>query len=186
MAKIDVSTIEGYADMTPEQKVAALEGMDLPDPDLSGYVAKKTFDKTASELADLKKKQREMLSEDERKRAESAEEVETLRNQVAELTKRETTAQYAANLIGQGYSPELAADTAAAMVDGDMTKVFANSQKFLEDYAKQVKADQIKGTPRPPAGSPSGAEYQKMIDDALAEDNQAKAAYYIRIREQSK
>lgn len=27
MAKIDVSKIEGYENMTPEQKIAALEGM---------------------------------------------------------------------------------------------------------------------------------------------------------------
>lgn len=29
MAKIDVSKIEGYENMTPEQKIAALEGFDL-------------------------------------------------------------------------------------------------------------------------------------------------------------
>ena len=38
--RIDTSKIEGYEDMTPEQKVAALEGADIPDPDYSGYVKK--------------------------------------------------------------------------------------------------------------------------------------------------
>ena len=51
MAKIDISKIDGYADMTPEQKIAALEAYETEDPDYSGYVKKDVFDKTASELA---------------------------------------------------------------------------------------------------------------------------------------
>ena len=38
MAKIDVSTIEGFADMTAEQKVEALANYEFPDPDYTGYV----------------------------------------------------------------------------------------------------------------------------------------------------
>lgn len=37
MAKIDISKIDGYADMTPEQKIAALEAFETEDPDYSGY-----------------------------------------------------------------------------------------------------------------------------------------------------
>ena len=33
MAKIDISKIDGYADMTPEQKIAALEAFEIEDPD---------------------------------------------------------------------------------------------------------------------------------------------------------
>ena len=40
MAKIDTGSIEGYADMTAEEKLAALEGLELPEPDMSGFVAK--------------------------------------------------------------------------------------------------------------------------------------------------
>lgn len=40
MAKIDISKIDGYADMTPEQKIAALEAFETEDPDYSGYVKK--------------------------------------------------------------------------------------------------------------------------------------------------
>lgn len=55
MAKIDVSTIEGFANMTAEQKVEALANYDFPDPDYTGYVKKDVFDKTASELASWKR-----------------------------------------------------------------------------------------------------------------------------------
>ena len=68
MAKIDVSTIEGFADMTAEQKAEALANYEFPDPDYTGYVKKDVFDKTASELASWKKKHNELLSEEERKK----------------------------------------------------------------------------------------------------------------------
>ena len=53
---IDTTTIEGFDSMTPEQKVEALLKVEVPDKvDLSGYVKKDLFDKTASELAEAKK-----------------------------------------------------------------------------------------------------------------------------------
>ena len=33
MAKIDFSKIEGYEEMTAEEKLAALEGFEIPEPD---------------------------------------------------------------------------------------------------------------------------------------------------------
>ena len=38
--KIDFSSIEGYESMTAEEKLAALEAMDIPEPDYSGWVKK--------------------------------------------------------------------------------------------------------------------------------------------------
>ena len=46
MAKIDVSKIEGYAEMSAEDKLKALEAYDVPDPDMSGFVSKEQFDMT--------------------------------------------------------------------------------------------------------------------------------------------
>ena len=126
------------------------------------------------------------LTEEERLKAETAEELTNLRTQLQELQLRETKAQYVAKLVEQGYEPDLAADTAAALVGGDMTTVFANQRKFLDTYAQQVVADQLKSTPRPPAGAASGTDYQKLIDDALESGDQAKAAYYIRLQETAK
>ena len=62
--------IDGYDQMTPEQKVAALEAMQLPQPDLSGYISKDTFDKKVSELAASNRRVKELegtkLTEEER------------------------------------------------------------------------------------------------------------------------
>ena len=55
MAKIDISTIESYEEMSTEEKPAALEGYELPDPDYSGFVKKELFDKASSEITSYKK-----------------------------------------------------------------------------------------------------------------------------------
>ena len=85
MAKIDVSTIEGFANMTAEQKAEALANYEFPDPDYTGYVKKDVFDKTASELASWKKKHNELLSEEERKKLENEQMFEEMKNKLAGL-----------------------------------------------------------------------------------------------------
>ena len=78
MATIDTSTIAGYAEMTPEQKVKALESFAIPDAvDLSQYVSKATFDKKASDAAEFSRQLKSLkdasLTEEERFKAEKAE-----------------------------------------------------------------------------------------------------------------
>lgn len=60
--KINTGKIEGYENMTLEQKLAALESFEVDEPDYTGYVTKEVFDKTASELATSKKQLREKMT----------------------------------------------------------------------------------------------------------------------------
>lgn len=78
MAKIDTTTIEGYAEMTAEQKLAALEALEVPEAvDLSGYVKKSVFDAKASEAAtksrELKALKDATLTEEQRLQQERQE-----------------------------------------------------------------------------------------------------------------
>lgn len=93
MAKIDISKIDGYADMTPEQKIAALEAFETEDPDYSGYVKKDIFDKTASELAAKKKELNEKLTEDEQKKQKEQEEREELQSKYDKLLRESEALQ---------------------------------------------------------------------------------------------
>ena len=165
MAKIDVSTIEGFADMTAEQKAEALANYEFPDPDYTGYVKKDVFDKTASELASWKKKHNELLSEEERKKLENEQMFEEMKNKLAGL--------YKASFAAQGYPEPLATEAATAMANGEMDKVFAAQKKFLEQYEKDVKAKVLKDTPRPPAGGKGGemtkADFLKLDTKAQLE-----------------
>lgn len=163
MAKIDVQKIAGFDSMTSEEKIAALQDFDFPDPDYSGYVKKDLYDKAASDVAAWKKKHHDLLSEDERKKQDRDEELESMKNELAGLRKEKTVSEYKAKLVSQGYDEELATATAAAMESGDMATVFANNQKFLDGYARKIVADKLKKTPRGADGGTGSA----MTKDAF-------------------
>lgn len=184
MAKFDTSTIPGYAEMTPEQKVAALEAADLPKPDLSGFVPKATFDKTASEAAEWKRKHNALLSEDEQKKAAAAEHVAELEAKVEELTKTNTINTYKASYLTMGYPEELAVSTAEAMANGDMTKVFANMQEFQTIQKKTLEADLLKGMARPKTGTEPSVNYDAQIKEARERNDLAGVAYWTRVQQQ--
>lgn len=188
MAKIDIQKIEGFESMTPEEKIAALQGFDFPDPDYSGYVKKELYDKAASDVAAWKKKHHDLLSEDERKQQEEAEKWANMEQELAGLKKEKTVSEYKAKLVSQGYDEELATATAAAMESGDMATVFANNQKFLDGYAKKIIADKLKRTPRGAdggTGGASGMDYNKAIEEANGRGDVAAAVYYTRLQAQA-
>lgn len=149
MAKIDVSQIKGYADMSAEEKLKALEALDLPDPDYSGYVKKEQFDKTASELAAKKKELNEKLSADEQAKQKEAEERQALEEKYNALLRESAVSKNKSKLLGLGYEEKLADETAEAMADGNLDKVFANQKKFLDGFEKSIRAEVLKDTPKP-------------------------------------
>lgn len=157
--KVDVSTIEGYEDMTAEEKVAALEGVEInvPEPDYSGYVKKETFDKTASELAAKKKELSAKLTEDEQAKQAEAEKMKQLQEDYEKLLKESQLSKNKAHWLGLGYDEKLAEDTAQAMLDGDMKTVFANQKKFMDAFEKKIKAEVLKDTPKPHKDDEPGA-----------------------------
>lgn len=149
MAKIDVSQIEGYAEMSAEEKLKALEELELSEPDYSGYIKKEVFDKTASELAEKKKALKEKMTEDEAAKQKEKEEREKLQADYEKLLRESTVSKNKAKLLALGYEEKLADETAEAMADGDSEKVFANQKKHLEAVEKKVRADALKDTPKP-------------------------------------
>lgn len=185
MAKIDTSKIPGYAEMSAEDKLKALEAFEYDDNAAEVERLRGAVSKANSEAASWKKKHNELLTEDERKKQEDADALADMKKELDELRKDKTISEFKAKLIAQGYDEALASDTAQAMADGDTAKVFANQGKFLEDYAKKVKADAMKKTPKPPAGDGSSdIDYSKKIEEAQQSGDMAAVAYYTRLKAQ--
>ena len=153
--KISTEKIEGYGNMTLEQKLAALESYEIEEPDYTGYVSKGVFDKTASELADTKKQLREKMSAEELKAKEDAEKMEALIKERDALLREKTISNHKANYLALGYEEKLATETAEAMANGELDKVFANQKKHNEALEKKIRADVLKGTPKPEGGTGS-------------------------------
>ena len=161
--KINTDKIQGYADMTPEEKIKALEAFELADPDYTGYVKKEVFDKTASELADSKKQLREKMSADEIKAKEDAERQEKLQSDYDALVRKVALSENKAKLLGLGYEDKLASDTAEAMLEGNLDKVFANQKKHLEAVEKKIREDVLHNTPKPEGGSSSNTMTKEKL-----------------------
>ena len=175
MGKIDVSQIEGYESMSMEDKLKALEGFEIPAPDFSGYVKKDLFDKTASELAAHKKQLKEKLTEDEAAKLREQEERAELQEKYEKLLRESEVAKNKAKLVGLGYDDKLADETAEAMADGDLEKVFINQKKHLDTFEKKVRAEALKDTPKP---TPDGDSKTMTLDKLRKMSPAERATFY--------
>ena len=155
MAKI-TDRIAGYAEMSAEDKLKALEALEEADNSAELERMKNAVSKANSEAAAWKKKHNELLSEEERKKQEQADHLAQVEKELADLRKEKTVSEYAAKFLGMGYEESLAKETAQAIADGDAEKVFANQVKFNDALKKAAIADKLKSTPRPGVGSDGG------------------------------
>lgn len=165
MPTIDTSTIEGFDSMTAEQKVEALLKAEVPEKvDLSLYVSKDTADKYATEAAELKKQLKSKMTNDEAAKAQADADRKALEDKYTELLRKSTIAEHTARYITMsGYDEKLARETAEALFDGDMERVFSNQQKANAAYEKKLRADLVKQDPKP-SGAGGGSEEK---DDAV-------------------
>ena len=155
MAKIDVSAIDGYADMSAEEKLAALESYEYDDhsaelADLEKY--KDAVTKANHDAAEYKKQLKALQDQQKTGNSKADDTIAKLQEQVAELTRQNTIASYTAQFTALGYDAELAQATAIATADGDVATVFENQRKFLEQHDKDTKANILKQTPKPGQG----------------------------------
>ena len=158
MANIDTSKIEGYEEMTPEDKVKALESFNLPDPDYSGYIKKDTFDKTASELAQVKKDLKARMTEEEVKAQAAAEELAKYKTEADTLRREKNIANNKAQFISAGFDEALAQETAEALENGDFATVFKNQKTVIENVKKIAKGEAMAQTPTPAGKADEGGK----------------------------
>ena len=172
--KIDVGAIEGYAEMTAEQKLAALEAFEYDDHAAELEKLKAANSKANSEAAEWKRKHNALLSEDEQKQQTEAEEKKSLLDKLAALEKKNAISEYTAKYLALGYDKELAADTAAAIADGNMDKVFANGEKHRQAMEQKIKADLMKQMPQPEGNHAGGDDGKSLAIRKAKELAQAK------------
>ena len=142
--------------MTAEEITKALEGIELPTDNSAEIDRLKTaLSKSNSEAAEFKKQLREKMSAEEIKAKEDAEVIEELRKERDALLREKTIANHKANYLALGYDEKLANETAEAMVNGELDKVFINQKKHIEAVEKKIRADVLESTPKPEGGSGS-------------------------------
>lgn len=184
MAKIDTSKIANYENMSAEEKLAALEGYEFTD-----VVAKSVFDKTASDLAEYKRKYSSTLSEAEQARLAAEEATRATNERLAELERKDKISTAKDRYIASGFAPELALATATAFVDGNMDAVLENVNKHAVAVATAAKDEALHKTPTPPASGNSNSgniDYRAKSEEAAARGDFAEAAHYQRLAVEQK
>lgn len=190
---MDLKTLLGDAykeGMTIDEINAALADKNFVDPaTLPKSVAKDVFDKTASELAKVKKELKELqettMTADEKLKAEMEKATNAQLTYMKELSKlRAKEIFVSAGLTEADYSSIL---DAVVSEDEETTKTRAKSMVDLISaqkaaVEKAVKAELLKGTPKPPAGDGgnTGGAFEKEIEEARANGDMATVAALIR------
>ena len=190
---MDLKTLLGDAykeNMTLDEINEALEGVSLVDPStLPKTVNKDVFDKTASELAKVKKQLKELqeksMTDEEKLQAELEKAIESQKQYTKELAKLRAKEIFVeAGLTEEDYSSIL---DVVVSEDEETTKTRAKSMVDLISaqkaaVEKAVKAELLKGTPKPPAGDGgnTGVAFEKEIEAARANGDMATVAALIR------
>lgn len=177
--------------MTFEEIEAALADKELVDPStLPKSVSKEVFDKTASELSKVKKelqalKEASMTAEEKvQEELNKAQDLQkTYAKELAKLKAKEIFVE--AGLIEKDYASLL---DAVVSEDEEVTTTRAKAMVAVINAQKQaveqaVKAELLKGTPKPPAGgggSIGKVDYEKEIAEARERGDMVTMAALIR------
>ena len=155
--KIDTSKITGYAEMSAEEKLKALEEYEIETPkDNSSEVTnlKEALSKANSQAAEWKRQFREKQTEQERAEAERVEREKAVEEELRGLRRDKTVSGYQANCLALGYDKELALRAAEAMADGDAAAILACQQEFLEARQREIEAAALNRQPSLTTGAP--------------------------------
>lgn len=167
--KIDTTKITGYAEMSAEEKLKALEDFEIEAPkDNSNEVSnlKEALSKANSQAAEWKRQFREKQTEQERAEAERAEREKAVEEELRNLRRDKAVSGFVAQCLALGYDKDLALRAAEAMADGDAATVFACQQDFLENKKKELEAAALGKQPPITPGKPPKGESD---DDKLTQ-----------------
>lgn len=171
--KINVNDISGYAEMTAEEKVAALEAMEVTDTDTERKY-KDLISKANSEAKKYKDAMREAedrlkghMTEEERLKQEQEDRYKAIEEENLRLKRDMTISQKTAFYQSIGFDEELAKETATAFVDGDFDTVEANQKKAHEAFEtalrQSVREETVRSTPHPTNNSNTNSLTKEQI-----------------------
>ena len=170
--------------MTIDEINDALAGIELPtDNSTEIDRLKNALSKSNSEAAEYKKQLREKMSAEELKAKEDAEKWDELIKERDALLREKTLAGHKANYLALGYDEKLATETAEAMANGELDKVFANQKKHIESVEKRIRADVLKETPKPTGGVGKATSVEDILKITDSDARQTAIAENIELFE---
>ena len=161
MAKIDLSTVEKYSEMTAEEKVAFFEAYEIPDPpkpdNEEAEKLKTALSKANSEAAAYKKALREKQTEQERLESERKEADQKKDELIAQYEAERRVNDYTKKFVASGYDLETASKMAASLPAGVTDEYFAATKTFIEAKTKEIESAALNKQPTLTPGAPPTA-----------------------------
>lgn len=175
--------------MTAEEISEALQtaGIGTPGADDATGRLKELLNKANSDVAKYKKALRDKQTAEETAAQEQRELLENLQSENQRLKTDMERTSLIAKFVGQGYTADMALETATAYMEGDIDKVLANQAKYTESKVKAAQADFVKNTPHPNGGGSGASEpvdYQKLLKDAKERHDYTAMAQLTRLAEE--
>ena len=160
--RIDTAKIEGYAEMSAEDKLKALEEYEFetPAPKENDEVTKlkAALSKANSDAAEWKRQFREKQTEAERAEAERKEREAAVEDELRTLRRDKSVSGYVAQYLALGYTQELALKAAEATADNDAATIMSCQQEYLAAKTKELEAAALNKQPTLTPGAPPTAK----------------------------
>lgn len=155
--KIDPSKIEGFDNLSADEKVAALlnQEIEVEQTEPADVTKLKTsLSKANSEAAEYKRLLREKQTEAERAEADRAEQLKAMQDELASYRNRERISTYKANLMGAGIDEPTADLMAKSLPEGVSDEYFQATKSFLDAQRKNAEIAALGKQPSLSVGTP--------------------------------
>ena len=168
--KIDPSKIEGFDNLSADEKVAALlnQEIEVEQTEPADVTKLKTsLSKANSEAAEYKRLLREKQTEAERAEADRAEREKALQDELANYRDRERISTYKANLMGAGIDEPTADLMAKSLPEGVSDEYFLATKSFLDNQRQKLLTESINKQPGLSVGTPPTAAQAEREEENL-------------------
>ena len=148
---VDVSKIDGYADMSAEEKVKALEALEVEDEETKAELEryKNANSKANSEAAEYKRQLKALQEKASQGSSDTEKQIADLKEQIETLNREKSISERTASFLKIGMSEDIAGKCSEAFTNGDSEAFFKAMDSFITEHDKAFKAELLKSTPRP-------------------------------------
>ena len=168
--KIDPSKIEGFDNLSADEKVAALlnQEIEVEQTEPADVTKLKTsLSKANSEAAEYKRLLREKQTEAERAEADRAEREKALQDELASYRDKERISSYKAQLMSAGVDSETADLMAKSLPEGVQDEYFLATKSFLDNQRQKLLTESINKQPGLSVGTPPTAAQAEREEENL-------------------
>ena len=168
--KIDPSKIEGFDNLSADEKVAALlnQEIEVEQTEPADVTKLKTsLSKANSEAAEYRRLLREKQTEAERAEADRAEREKALQDELANYRNKERVSSYKAQLMAAGIDPDTADLMAKSLPEGVADEYFLATKSFLDNQRQKLLTESINKQPGLSVGTPPTAAQAEREEENL-------------------